>query len=189
MLNSTLLRSRLLFSRVTSSFSSAATTANGAPRPVKKNAAAQIVEARNKNFDQSPLKMKFLVSLVRGLWVPDALAQLKFSPKHKAVDIGKMIQRAVTLAKLNYQAIPEELIVKEIYVTKGTSRKKIRIMGRGRTGIGVIRKSHVNIKVEKIDCAQIAARQANPVLRAKWLKRQALVESIKENGSSAVISS
>jgi hypothetical protein len=57
-----------------------------------KNSKIQAVVVRKKNIDQSPLKMKFLVSLVRGLWVPDAMAQLKFSPKHKAVDIGKMMQ-------------------------------------------------------------------------------------------------
>lgn len=28
----------------------------------------------------------------RGAWVPDALAQLKFSPKHKAVDVAGMIK-------------------------------------------------------------------------------------------------
>ena len=51
----------------------------------------KIVIARKKDIPQSPLKMKFLVSLVRKAWVPDALAQLKFSPKHRAIDIKKLI--------------------------------------------------------------------------------------------------
>ena len=51
----------------------------------------KIVIARKKDIRQSPLKMKFLVSLVRNAWVPDALAQLKFSPKHRAIDIKKLI--------------------------------------------------------------------------------------------------
>jgi hypothetical protein len=69
--------------------------------------------------------------------------------------------------------------VKEISVTKGSSRKKIRIMGRGRTGIGTIRKSHVNIKLEKIDCAQIAQKQLNPKVRAQWMKRYELVQQLR----------
>jgi hypothetical protein len=28
---------------------------------------------------------------VRGQWVPDAIAQLKFSPKHKARDVSQML--------------------------------------------------------------------------------------------------
>jgi len=50
------------------------------------------VHVSKRNIPQSPLRMKFLVMLIRGCWVPDALAQLKFSPKHRAVDVGVMVQ-------------------------------------------------------------------------------------------------
>ena len=59
------------------------------------------------------------------------------------------------MAKLYYNAIPEELIVKEVIVNKGFAQKKIRIMGRGRTGFGYTRSSHVTVKLEKIDFNQI----------------------------------
>lgn len=48
--------------------------------------------AAKKNLPQSPLKMKWLVTLIRNAWVPDALAQLKFSPKHRAVDVAKIVR-------------------------------------------------------------------------------------------------
>jgi ribosomal protein L22 len=48
--------------------------------------------AIKRNIPQSPLKMKFLVSLIRGAWFPDALAQLKFSPKHRSVDVTKIVK-------------------------------------------------------------------------------------------------
>jgi hypothetical protein len=83
------------------------------------------------------------------------------------------------MARINFDAIPEELIVKEIFVTKGSSRKKLRIMGRGRQGVGMIRKSHVNIIVEKINCAEIAVRHSNPVVRAKWIHRQNIVSKLR----------
>ena len=50
-----------------------------------------LVLAKKRNIPQSPLRMKFLVMLIRGCWVPDAVAQLKFSPKHRAVDVGKIL--------------------------------------------------------------------------------------------------
>ena len=56
------------------------------------NMSLKIAEARKSNLPQSPLKMKFLVSLIRNGWVPDALAQLKFSPKHRAVDVAKILR-------------------------------------------------------------------------------------------------
>jgi ribosomal protein L22 len=55
------------------------------------NSDTTVVMAKKKNIKQSPLKMKFLVGLIRGRWVPDALAQLKFSPKHRCVDVAKIV--------------------------------------------------------------------------------------------------
>ena len=70
----------------------------------------KIVIARIKDIPQSPLKMKFLVSLVRKAWVPDALAQLKFSPKHRAIDIKKLI--LVTMFSLvSYQIVTSTFAV------------------------------------------------------------------------------
>ncbi len=50
-----------------------------------------LVVAQQYNIKQSPLKMKFLVGLIRNAWVPDAFAQLKFSPRHRAVDVAKIL--------------------------------------------------------------------------------------------------
>lgn len=55
-------------------------------------AAEKIVLLTKKHLQQSPLKMKFLVRLVRNTWVNDALAQMKFSPKHRSEDIAKVIR-------------------------------------------------------------------------------------------------
>jgi large subunit ribosomal protein L22 len=135
-----------------SSTAAAAATARPTGKAAKiKFPPALIIEASKENIAQSPWKMNFLVKLVRGAWLPDALAQLKFSPKHRATDISKIVKRASAIAKIYHEAIPEELLVKEIFVTKGLAQKRMRIMGRGRTGIGYMRKSHVTVKVEKIN--------------------------------------
>jgi ribosomal protein L22 len=169
-----------------------------------------LVEVKKSNLKQSPLKMQFLAMLVRDTWLPDALAQLKFSPKHKAVDLAKMVkvelayfklsrtfmkfsstslpcvsQRAVAIAKLNYDAIPEELRVKEIIVNKGASYKKIRIMGRGRTGIGKIRSTHVTIKVDKVDFNKCITDARTPRQKDLWTTRLKLVEKIRASPPAA----
>jgi hypothetical protein len=45
-----------------------------------------------RDVTQSPKKVRFLLKLVRGAWVPDALAQMKFTPKHKAVEVSALIR-------------------------------------------------------------------------------------------------
>ena len=150
-----------------------------APSKVGQSGQPIVVEARKKNIAQSPWKMNFLVKLVRGKWVPDALAQLKFTPKRRGEDVSKIVQRAISISSQFHQTIPEELMVKEIFITKGLQQKRSRIMGRGRTGYGYKRSSHVTVKVEKIDfeAVMIEAKTANQ--RAKWAKRLQMVNEIK----------
>jgi hypothetical protein len=49
------------------------------------------VVVKKSEIKQSPLRMKFLVMLIRDRWVPDALAQMKFSPKHRCADVAQII--------------------------------------------------------------------------------------------------
>ncbi len=41
---------------------------------------------------QGPLKMRFLVRLIRNRWLPDAMAQMKFTPKPRGADVLKMLK-------------------------------------------------------------------------------------------------
>lgn len=138
-----------------------------------------LISAGKLNVPQSPWKMNFLVKLIRGAWLPDALAQLKFSPKHRAVDVAQIVQRASTIAKTFHEAIPEELIVDEVMVTKGLAVKRQRIMGRGRTGLGYRRNSHVSLKVAIIDFEKQIADAKTQSQKQKWLKRFELVKHLK----------
>lgn len=147
-----------------------------------------IVEASKKNISQSPWKMNFLVTLARGKWYPDAMAQLKFSPKGKAPEVGALLARAANMAKIYHQTIPEELFVKEIFVTKGFAQKRMRIMGRGRTGFGYKRKTHVRVKLEKIDFGKMIAGAKTFSQKQKWKTRKSFVEGLKQesgDGSQA----
>lgn len=80
---------------------------------------------------------------------------------------------------MQYDAIPEELRVKEVLITKGFARKRIRIMGKGRTGIGYKRSSHIRIVIEKINFQSMINKQKSLNQRLKWIKRKALAEEKK----------
>jgi large subunit ribosomal protein L22 len=134
-----------------------------------------VIEAAKKNIDQSPWKMNFLVKLVRGRWYPDAMAQLKFSPKGKAPDVAKVLQRAAKVANIYHGLIPEELRVKEIWVNKGFMQKKMRIMGRGRTGIGYHRKTHLRVVLEQIDFDKTISECRSKNQKIRWGEKKSLV--------------
>jgi hypothetical protein len=65
----------------------------------------------------------------------------------------------------------------------------MRIMGRGRTGVGYLRRSHVTVKVEKIDFAEKIANAKTFSQKRKWTGIQALVEQKKSAGAAKVTTS
>ena len=80
---------------------------------------------------------------------------------------------------MQHDAIPEELVVHEVMVTKGLATKKMRIMGRGRTGFGYRRYSHVTVKLEKIDFDQKIKSERAQNQKKKWKLIQEKVETLK----------
>jgi large subunit ribosomal protein L22 len=158
--------------RALSTVPSAVSSSNSTKKPV-------VIEAAKKNVPQSPWKMRFLVMLARGKWLPEALAQLKFSPKRRSEDVAKILNRASSIASIYHGAIPEELFVKEIHVNKGASQKRVRIMGRGRTGMGYRRQTHVIAKLEVIDWDAKLAECKTASQRDVWQKRREQAEALK----------
>jgi len=88
---------------------------------------------------------------------------------------------------MQHDAIPEELVVHEVMVTKGMATKKMRIMGRGRTGFGYRRYSHVTVKLEKIDFDQKIRSERAQNQKKKWKSIQEKVEILKLSGGSNLL--
>ena len=68
-------------------------------------------------------------------------------------------------------------------MTKGTARKKMTIMGRGRTGFGYTRAAHLNVKVEVIDFDSMIDIQKTHSQKQKWIQRKELAAKKKTEGS------
>ena len=64
-------------------------------------------------------------------------------------------------------------------MTKGDTQKKQRIMGRGRTGVSRIRKTHVTVKVAQINFSELIAKAPTDAEREQWAKRMDVVKRIK----------
>jgi hypothetical protein len=73
-------------------------------------------------------------------------------------------------------------------ITKGHSQKKMTMMGRGRTGFGYTRESHITLKVDKLDFEKLIAEAKTGGERRKWANRYEEVKKLKRPVSANVTS-
>ena len=102
---------------------------------------------------QSPYKMRLVIDQIRGRTVNDALALLKFSKKHAAEQIAKVLrvgrgQRGADGARAANEALDVDLLyVKHAIVNEGPKLKRFMPAAMGRATPIHKRTSHVEIVV------------------------------------------
>lgn len=104
-----------------------------------------------KNVPTSPQKMRYVVDTIRGVDVEKALNLLKFSSKHAAKEVEKLLLSATNNWKeKNHGHNPEDsqLFVKEIFVDGGTMLKRWLPAPHGRAYKKRKRSNHVTIIVD-----------------------------------------
>jgi large subunit ribosomal protein L22 len=109
--------------------------------------------ATQRTARQSPYKMRLVIDQIRGMKVNEALAMLKFSKKHAAVQIGKVLNSAVANAEAKARANNTPLDVDDLYVTyaivnEGPKLKRWTPAAMGRATPMIKRTSHVEITVD-----------------------------------------
>ena len=108
--------------------------------------------ATQRTTRQSPYKMRLVIDQIRGLPVNEALALLKFSKKHAAVQIAKVLNSAVANAEAKGHAAGstvdvDALIVRHAIVNEGPKLKRWTPAAMGRATPMHKRTSHVEIIV------------------------------------------
>ena len=101
---------------------------------------------------QSPRKMRLVVDTIRGRDVNEAYAVLKFSKKHAAKQIDKVLRSAVANAEQdalrNNEAFDvDRLLVDYAVVNVGSTLWRFRAAAMGRAAPIRKRTSHVEIRV------------------------------------------
>jgi large subunit ribosomal protein L22 len=123
-----------------------------------KEAKAEKNFAIMRNCPTSPRKMRLVVDLIRGVDVNKALDILKFSPKHAAKDVEKLLLAAIAnWQQKNEGARMEEenLYVSEVYVDSGRVLKRLRPAPQGRGYRIRKRSNHVTLVVDSRNDIQI----------------------------------
>ena len=101
---------------------------------------------------QSPYKMRLVIDQIRGKDVNEALTILKFSKKHAAKQIEKVLNSAVANAENKARAANESidtdaLFVKHAVVNEGSKLKRYMPAAQGRATQVIKRTSHIEIVV------------------------------------------
>jgi large subunit ribosomal protein L22 len=105
-----------------------------------------------RHVRMSPMKVRRVVDLVRGMPATDASAILKFDPHAASEPVGKLLDSAVAnaehLAHVRSQRLDaDDLVIVEAYVDEGPTLKRFRPRAQGRAYRIRKRTSHITIVV------------------------------------------
>jgi large subunit ribosomal protein L22 len=107
------------------------------------------VRAVAKDVGISPQKVRLVMNMVRGRKVDEALTILNFSPTPTAKAVAKVIKSAAANAENNFQMLPAELKITDIFADQGHTLKRFRPQSRGRVSPILKRSSNITVFVEE----------------------------------------
>jgi len=128
-----------------------------------------VSSAIQRTARQSPYKMRLVIDQIRGKDVNEALGLLKFSKKHAAVQIAKVLNSAVANAEFksregkgNESIDVDTLYIKHAIVNEGPALRRFMPAAQGRATPIRKRTSHVEIILDAREVKELrAARSAS----------------------------
>lgn len=130
----------------------------------KRNRANQLKEERKekyfavlRNCPTSPRKMRLVIDLIRGQEVNKAMDILKYSSKHPAKRVEKLLLSAIANWQTKNEGVRIEdsrLFVKETYVDQSRTLKRLRPAPQGRAHRIRKRSNHVTIILDSLNRIQ-----------------------------------
>lgn len=103
------------------------------------------VKAVTRDVRISPLKVRLVMDVVRGMSVEKALTTLNYMPQKAAREVSRTIKSAAANAEHNFELDRGALVIKRIYADQGPVLK--RSMPRARGMANRIRKPTTHITV------------------------------------------
>lgn len=113
----------------------------------------------------SPRKARLLIGAIRGQYVPEAVAFLRFSPQRAARPILKVLQSAAAnaafLAERDGGSVDEDALkVVRAVVDEGPRLKRVRPRAMGRAYPIIRPTCHITVEVEEVQRPQPTGRRA-----------------------------
>ncbi len=99
----------------------------------------------------SPMKVRRVVDLVRGMDATAALSTLKFAPQAASEPVYKAVRSAMFNAEDAEGLRKEDLYISQIFVDEGVTMRRIRPRAKGSASRILKRSSHITVVVEPRD--------------------------------------
>ncbi len=120
-----------------------------------------VSSAIQRTARQSPYKMRLVIDQIRGKDVNEALGLLRFSKKHAAKQIEKVLNSAVANAEFKAREQDESIDVDTLYiktaiVNEGPALRRFMPAAQGRATPIRKRTSHVEIILEAREAPRVA---------------------------------
>src|SRR3954454_12089694 len=108
----------------------------------------------------TPMKVRRVVDLIRGMEAREALSVLQFAPQAASEPVAKVLASAVANAEHNLRLDRDSLIVSVAYVHEGPTLKRFRPRAQGRAYRINKRTSHITIELESVAPVARPAKKA-----------------------------
>jgi large subunit ribosomal protein L22 len=96
----------------------------------------------------TPMKVRRVVDMVRGMDVVDALTALQFAPQAASEPVYKVVASAAANAEQTAALRIEDLFISQAYVDEGVTMRRIRPRAKGSASRILKRASHITVVVE-----------------------------------------
>jgi large subunit ribosomal protein L22 len=103
----------------------------------------------------TPMKVRRVVDLIRGMEAREALSVLQFAPQAASEPVAKLLASAVANAEHNQHLDGDSLVIAVAYVDEGPTLKRFRPRAQGRAFRINKRTSHITIELESIAAAPV----------------------------------
>jgi large subunit ribosomal protein L22 len=135
-----------------------------------------IFEGSEKNIRHSPWRLNLVCQLVAGLPLQEAMTQLEFCKKSMAPLVQKVIQRTANLADIRKGLQLSQLEIAECFATRGTPLKRMKTMGRGRSGRMEHKHAHMRLVLREVDFKLRIYQAPSVNQKKKWFSLQQQAE-------------
>jgi len=109
----------------------------------------KVISATSKYLRISSTKVEIVIKKIRKKSYKEALEILKYLPQKAASLIWQTLYSAVSNAIHNFECEKDELVLKEVFVTKGPILKRMKPRARGREFAIQKKLSHITVKLTK----------------------------------------
>lgn len=104
--------------------------------------------AMARHVRMSPMKVRRVVDLVRGMDVAEALVALRFAPQAASEPVYKVVASAAANAEDTEELRSDDLYISQAFVDEGVTLRRIRPRAKGSASRILKRGAHITVVVE-----------------------------------------